>query len=160
ESVATTSRCPRLTIASPRDDTAVKKPALSRSFQASTSSSRQLPVTATRIQTSSCLTQGPSRDLATSFGAASDEAFGIGFGRPGSRRCPVESEQAVCGVPRPDASQDLGIVGDRRVTEAGIEMALVRRVEDGVEASVEQEWHGEVPEAMVPLIGCLDASGL
>src|SRR5262249_62285923 len=70
------------------------------------------------------------------------------------------SEHAVRGVPGPDASQDLGIVGDRRVTEAGIQMALVRRVEDGVEASVEKEWDGEVPEAMVPLIGCLDAPGL
>jgi hypothetical protein len=42
-------------------------------------------------------------------------------------------EQAVRGVPGPDARQDLGIFGDRRVTEAGIQMALVGRVEDGVE---------------------------
>ena len=39
-------------------------------------------------------------------------------------------------------------------------MALVGRGEDGVEALIEEERDGEVPEAMVPLIGCLDASGL
>ncbi len=70
------------------------------------------------------------------------------------------SEQAVRGVPTPDASQDLGIVGDARVTEAGIKMALVGRGERGVEASIEKEWDSEVPEPMVPLIGCFDASGL
>lgn len=70
------------------------------------------------------------------------------------------SEQAVRGVPGPDAIQDLGIVGNRRVTEAQIKMAVVGRLEDGVEASIEKEWDGEVLEAMVPLIGCFDASGL
>ena len=39
-------------------------------------------------------------------------------------------------------------------------MALVGRVEHSVEAPIEKEWDGEVPEAMVPLIGCCDASGL
>ena len=64
------------------------------------------------------------------------------------------------GVPGPDARQDLGIFGDRGVTEAGIEMAVVGRVEDDVEASIEEERDGEVHDAMVPLIRCLDASRL
>src|SRR5262245_56274054 len=53
------------------------------------------------------------------------------------------SEQSVRGIPRPDAGQDLAILGDLAVTEAAIEMTLVGRLEDGIEAFVEEERDGE-----------------
>jgi hypothetical protein len=39
-------------------------------------------------------------------------------------------------------------------------MAFMGRGEDGIEASVEEERDGEVQQAVVPLIRCLDAPGL
>jgi len=47
------------------------------------------------------------------------------------------SEQAVRGVPGPDPLQNLVIFGDLAVTEARIEVPLVGRSEDGVEALIE-----------------------
>ena len=47
--------------------------------------------------------------------------------------------------------------GDLRGPEAAIQIAFVRRVEDEVEASIEEKRNGEVYEAMVPLIGRPDA---
>ena len=68
------------------------------------------------------------------------------------------SEHPVRGVPGPDTLQNLVIFGDAAVTETRIQVPLVRRGEDGVEALIEEERHGEVPQPMVPLIGYLDAS--
>src|SRR5678815_6111169 len=48
-----------------------------------------------------------------------------------------KSEQAVRGVPGPDALENLMIFGDLAVTEARIEMALVLPFEDRVEALIE-----------------------
>ena len=46
------------------------------------------------------------------------------------------------------------------MAQAVIEMALMWRGEDGVEASVEEEWNDVVQEAVVPLIWCQDVPGL
>ena len=68
------------------------------------------------------------------------------------------SEQAVRGVPAVDTLQNLVILGDSAMTETPIDMALVGRGEDGVEAFVEEERDREIPQAVVPLIGRPDAS--
>lgn len=70
------------------------------------------------------------------------------------------SEKAVGGVPSPNARKNLAIFGDLRVVEASIEMSLVRRAEGGIELFIEEKWDGNVPQAMVPLVGRLDESSL
>ena len=64
----------------------------------------------------------------------------------------------MLGVPAADTLQNLVILGDPSVTETPVDMALVGRGEDGVEAFIEEERDREVPQAMVPLIGRPDAS--
>ena len=70
----------------------------------------------------------------------------------------IRTSRASCTTCAPATGP--GIVGDFGVTEAGIQIALVGRVEDGVEAFVEEERDGVVHEAVVPLIRCADAPGL